>query len=50
MFLYKRILTGSPVTKSPLDLFTQCYFLDPWLLDHQSYYTVLKLDMHYKTN
>ncbi len=36
---YKRILTGSPVTKSPLDLFTQCYFLDPWLLDHQSYYS-----------
>jgi len=36
---YKRILTGSPVTKSPLDLFTQCAFLDPWLLDHQSYYT-----------
>jgi len=29
----------STVTKSPLDLFTQCYFLDPWLLDHQSYYT-----------
>ena len=26
---YRRILTGSPVTKSPLDLFTQCYFLDP---------------------
>ena len=37
--LYKRILTGSPVTKSPLDLFTQCVFLDPWLLDHQSYYS-----------
>jgi SNF2 family DNA or RNA helicase len=35
---YKRILTGSPVTKSPLDLFAQCYFLDPWLLDQQSYY------------
>jgi hypothetical protein len=35
---YKRILTGSPVTKSPLDLFTQCYFLDPWLLEQQSYY------------
>jgi SNF2 family DNA or RNA helicase len=35
---YKRILTGSPVTKSPLDLFTQCLFLDPWLLDQQSYY------------
>jgi len=36
---YRRILTGSPVTKSPLDLYTQCYFLDPWLLDHDSYYT-----------
>ena len=24
---YKRILTGSPVTKSPLDLFSQCAFL-----------------------
>jgi SNF2 family DNA or RNA helicase len=36
---YRRILTGSPVTKSPLDLFSQCLFLDPWLLDHQSFYT-----------
>jgi len=36
---YKRILTGSPVTKSPLDLFTQCYFLDPWLLEQRSYYS-----------
>ena len=36
---YRRILTGSPVTKSPLDLYTQCFFLDPWLLDHDSYYT-----------
>ena len=36
---YRRILTGSPVTKSPLDLDSQCQFLDPWLLDHQSYYT-----------
>jgi len=35
---YRRILTGSPVTKSPLDLFTQCEFLDPWLLDCTSYY------------
>ena len=34
---YKRILTGSPVTKSPLDLYKQCEFLDPWLLDHASY-------------
>jgi SNF2 family DNA or RNA helicase len=36
---YRRILTGSPVTKSPLDLFSQCQFLDPWLLDQQSYYS-----------
>jgi len=35
---YRRILTGSPVTKSPLDLFTQCFFLDPYLLDFTSYY------------
>ena len=36
---YRRILTGSPVTKSPLDLYTQCFFLDPWLLGHMSYYS-----------
>ena len=35
---YRRILTGSPVTKSPLDLFTQCFFLDEYLLDFTSYY------------
>ena len=29
---YKRILTGSPVTKNPLDLYSQCEFLDPYLL------------------
>ena len=39
MAKYRRILTGSPVTKSPLDLFSQCEFLDPWLLGHQSYWT-----------
>ena len=36
---YRRILTGSPVTKSPLDLYTQCQFLDSWLLGHSSWYT-----------
>ena len=36
---YRRILTGSPVTKSPLDLYKQCEFLDEYLLDHSSYYT-----------
>jgi len=35
---YKRIMTGSPVTKSPLDLYTQCFFLDPELLEQGSYY------------
>ena len=35
---YRRILTGSPVTKSPLDLYSQCQFLDPFLLDQSSYY------------
>jgi len=35
---YKRIMTGSPITKNPLDLYTQCEFLDPWLLNFQSYY------------
>ena len=37
--LYKRILTGSPVTKSPLDLYTQCAFLSPDLLGYSSYYS-----------
>ena len=35
---YKRIMTGSPITKNPLDLYTQSEFLDPWLLDFASYY------------
>ena len=35
---YRRILTGSPITKNPLDLYSQCEFLDPWLLDFTSYY------------
>jgi SNF2 family DNA or RNA helicase len=35
---YRRVMTGSPVTKNPLDLYSQCEFLDPWLLDFTSYY------------
>jgi SNF2 family DNA or RNA helicase len=35
---YRRIMTGSPVTKNPLDLYTQCDFLSPWLLNFSSYY------------
>ena len=36
---YRRILTGFPVTRSPLDLYSQCSFLSPHLLGHASYYT-----------
>jgi SNF2 family DNA or RNA helicase len=35
---YRRILTGSPVTKSPLDLYTQCAFLHEDLLGFSSFY------------
>ena len=36
---YRRILTGSPVTKSPMDLYAQCGFLDKKLLGFDSYYS-----------
>ena len=36
---YRRILTGSPVTRDPIDLFSQCEFLDPAILGHASYYS-----------
>ena len=36
---YKRILTGTPVTKSPLDLWSQFAFLDEDLLGFKSYYS-----------
>ena len=36
--LYRRILTGSPVTRSPLDLFSQMAFLDPSILGFSSFY------------
>ena len=39
MAKYRRVLTGSPVTKNPLDLYAQCYFLDPEHLGHDSYYS-----------
>ena len=35
---YRRILTGSPVTKNPMDLYSQCAFLDEDLLGFASYY------------
>ena len=36
---YRRIMTGSPVTKSPLDLFQQCDFLSPDCLQTSSFYS-----------
>lgn len=36
---YRRILTGSPVTRSPLDLYTQCEFLRTACLGHNSFWT-----------
>ena len=38
-FSYRRILTGSPVTKSPMDIYSQFEFLGPRLLGHDSFYT-----------
>ena len=35
---YRRILTGSPITKSPMDLFSQCAFLENKSLGFNSYY------------
>ena len=35
---YRRILTGSPITNSPLDLWSQAQFLDAWLLGFDSYW------------
>jgi SNF2 family DNA or RNA helicase len=36
---YKRILTGSPITQSPLDLYSQCAFLSKSLLGYDSYWS-----------
>jgi SNF2 family DNA or RNA helicase len=36
--VFRRILTGSPVTKSPLDLYSQMDFLDAGILGFKSFY------------
>lgn len=36
--VFRRIMTGSPVTKSPLDLFNQMFFLDPKILGYNSFF------------
>jgi len=35
---YRRILTGSPITNSPLDLFSQAVFLDNYILGFDSFW------------
>lgn len=37
--LFRRILTGTPVTQSPVDLFSQFAFLDPFIMGTQSFVT-----------
>ena len=37
-FKYKRLLTGSPITKSPLDIYSQADFLETGALGYDSYY------------
>jgi len=36
---YRRLLTGSPVTKNPMDLYSQCMFLDDKALGFASYFS-----------
>jgi SNF2 family DNA or RNA helicase len=37
-FKFRRILTGSPVTRSPMDLYSQCEFLGPRTLGFDSFF------------
>ena len=37
-FKFKRLLTGSPITKSPLDIYAQADFLQHGILGYDSYY------------
>lgn len=37
-FEFKRLLTGSPITKSPLDIYAQAEFLGPGILGYDSFY------------
>jgi len=46
---YKRIMTGSPVTKSPLDLYSQCDFLDSELLGQDSFVAFRNRYAHMQT-
>lgn len=35
---YKYIMSGTPITQSPIDIWTQFNFLDPGIFAHKSYY------------
>jgi SNF2 family DNA or RNA helicase len=39
MARYRRILTGTPIGNSPLDLYAQFRFLDPSILGHNSFFS-----------
>jgi hypothetical protein len=39
MAKYRRILTGTPVTKGPEDVYSQFKFLDPYILGYESFYS-----------
>jgi len=34
---YRRVLSGTPITQSPLDLYAQCKFLDPAMTGYSTY-------------
>jgi len=36
---YRRIMTGTPVTKGPEDVYSQFKFLDPYILGYDSFYS-----------
>jgi len=36
---FKYLLSGTPITQSPCDIFTQMQFLDPKILGHRSFYS-----------
>jgi SNF2 family DNA or RNA helicase len=39
LFKYRRIMTGTPASNGPLNLYSQAEFLKPYLLRHSSYYS-----------
>lgn len=39
LFAYRRIMTGTPASNGPLNVYSQAEFLNPYLLGHSSYYS-----------